>query len=115
VVVYDGQSGFAACRLWWTIRYFGHDAVAVLDDGLAGWPGPLATGWHSVPWGGFVAGEPRTWSKVDYRDVRELPGDFSAPWGGHLDSTGRFKPPDELFRRFSELRVQDGSHLVALR
>jgi thiosulfate/3-mercaptopyruvate sulfurtransferase len=80
--------------------------------------------------------------KVDYADVRELPGNsvlldarrsdryrgefepadpraghipgaFSAPWGGNLDGAGRFKTPDELRRRFRDLRVQDGSDVVA--
>lgn len=35
VVAYDGSSGGnAACRLWWMLRAFGHEAVAVLDGGL---------------------------------------------------------------------------------
>src|SRR5438132_9461890 len=75
VVVYDDQNGFTACRLWWTLRYFGHDAAAVLDNGLAGCPGPLETGWRSVPRSDFVAGAPCTSMKLDYEDVCELPGE----------------------------------------
>jgi thiosulfate/3-mercaptopyruvate sulfurtransferase len=37
VVTYDGDSGMWATRLWWMLRVFGHDRVAVLDGGLAGW------------------------------------------------------------------------------
>jgi thiosulfate/3-mercaptopyruvate sulfurtransferase len=37
VVVYDQDSGMFASRLWWMLRYLGHDAVAVLDGGLAKW------------------------------------------------------------------------------
>jgi thiosulfate/3-mercaptopyruvate sulfurtransferase len=37
VVVYDDQNGFTACRLWWTLRYFGHDDVRVLDGGFPAW------------------------------------------------------------------------------
>lgn len=37
VVCYDGGSGAYAARLWWMLRYVGHDAVAVLDGGFAAW------------------------------------------------------------------------------
>jgi len=37
VVCYDGGSGSMASRLWWMLRWVGHDAVAVLDGGLAKW------------------------------------------------------------------------------
>jgi thiosulfate/3-mercaptopyruvate sulfurtransferase len=37
VVVYDRQgSGFCG-RLWWMLKWVGHEAVAVLDGGLAAW------------------------------------------------------------------------------
>jgi thiosulfate/3-mercaptopyruvate sulfurtransferase len=37
VVCYDGGSGSMASRLWWMLRWAGHDAVAVLDGGFARW------------------------------------------------------------------------------
>lgn len=37
VVAYDDKSGLWASRLWWMLRFVGHDAVAVLDGGLAKW------------------------------------------------------------------------------
>lgn len=38
VVVYDGSgTQMSAPRLWWMLRAFGHDAVAVLDGGSAAW------------------------------------------------------------------------------
>ena len=37
VVAYDNEGGIFAARLWWMLRWLGHDRVAVLDGGLAGW------------------------------------------------------------------------------
>jgi thiosulfate/3-mercaptopyruvate sulfurtransferase len=37
VVAYDQDTGSWASRLWWLLRYMGHDAVAVLDGGWAKW------------------------------------------------------------------------------
>jgi thiosulfate/3-mercaptopyruvate sulfurtransferase len=37
VVAYDQDSGMFASRLWWLLRWLGHDRVAVLDGGLARW------------------------------------------------------------------------------
>lgn len=37
VVAYDADNGMYASRLWWMLRFMGHDAVAVLDGGLARW------------------------------------------------------------------------------
>ncbi len=37
VVAYDNEGGIFSSRLWWMLRWLGHDKVAVLDGGLAGW------------------------------------------------------------------------------
>ena len=37
VVAYDQDTGMQAARLWWLLRWLGHDAVAVLDGGWAQW------------------------------------------------------------------------------
>ena len=37
VVCYDAANGAMAARLWWMLRWIGHDNVAVLDGGFAKW------------------------------------------------------------------------------
>ena len=37
VVAYDQDTGMFASRLWWLLRWLGHDEVAVLDGGFAKW------------------------------------------------------------------------------
>ena len=39
VVVYDDDGGMYAVRLWWLLRWLGHDRVAVLDGGIGAWIG----------------------------------------------------------------------------
>lgn len=37
VIVYDDRGGATCARLWWLLRYFGHDNVSLLDGGIAQW------------------------------------------------------------------------------
>ncbi len=37
VVAYDASGGMYAARLWWLMRWLGHENVAVLDGGLPAW------------------------------------------------------------------------------
>jgi thiosulfate/3-mercaptopyruvate sulfurtransferase len=37
VVAYDADTGMFASRLWWLLRWLGHDQVAVLDGGYQAW------------------------------------------------------------------------------
>lgn len=39
VIVADHSGGHFATRLWWALRYHGHDEVAILDGGIAAWLG----------------------------------------------------------------------------
>lgn len=45
VVVYDDTSGSMASRLWWLLRWLGHEDVALLDGGWACW---VKGGWPTT-------------------------------------------------------------------
>lgn len=59
VVVYDRQNANYCGRLWWMLKWCGHEAVAVLDGGWAAWvaaggaletgPGPALPRSHEAP------------------------------------------------------------------
>ncbi|MGZ5183372.1 MAG: sulfurtransferase, partial [Ramlibacter sp.] len=62
VVAYDAHGGMFAARLWWMLRWVGHEAVAVLDGGLPAWQSaglPVVTGTPAARARGTIsAGEP---------------------------------------------------------
>ncbi len=70
VVVYDDGDATIAARGWWTLRYFGHQDVRVLDGGYRAWAGA-----------GLA---------VTTAEPAPLPGDFTANPGQMpvLDATG---------------------------
>jgi len=37
LVAYDDAGGAIAARLWWLMKYFGHDHAALLDGGISAW------------------------------------------------------------------------------
>ena len=57
VVAYDqGMTGGAA-RLWWLLRHFGHENVAVLGGGIEAWLGPYTGGEEEIEPAEFVPRE----------------------------------------------------------
>ena len=58
VVAYDDGDGVAASRAWWTLRYFGHEQVRVLDGGFSAWTAaglPVTAGGPAASSGDFTA------------------------------------------------------------
>ena len=64
VVAYDEDMTGGAARLWWLLRHFGHDRVAVLDGGFSAWDGPVRAGAEDIAPGDFRA-VPRDGDTVD--------------------------------------------------
>ncbi|WP_409269563.1 sulfurtransferase [Massilia sp. BHUDP2] len=61
VVAYDAHGGMFAARLWWLMRWLGHEAVAVLDGGMAAWQAigkPLTLDVVSKPRGSITVRAP---------------------------------------------------------
>ncbi|MCX4723262.1 sulfurtransferase [Streptomyces sp. NBC_00963] len=135
VVVYDGGQGWAAARAWWLLRWTGHQAVRVLDGGLASWSGPLSTRTPVPAPGDFVpvpGGLPlldadgaaelaRKGVLLDARaaeryrgDVEpidrvggHIPGAVSAPTSENTAAGGHFLAAGELAARFAALGAAD--------
>jgi thiosulfate/3-mercaptopyruvate sulfurtransferase len=69
-----------ATRLWWLLRYFGHDDTSVLDGGLIAWTaadGPVEPGESTYPPASFSA-RPRPELLASLADVREITENGSA-------------------------------------
>jgi thiosulfate/3-mercaptopyruvate sulfurtransferase len=80
VVAYDdSRLGFAA-RLWWLLRYMGHDKVALLDGGWAAWQAagyPVTDALPPKPQPGTFVPQLRSHLLVDIDTVKarkDLPG-----------------------------------------
>jgi len=104
VVAYDDQGGMVASRLWWLLRWMGHEAVAVLDGGWSAWkaegrpltrdvPPPSSATFGGAPRGGTVdaawvlsrLGDPRT-TVLDARAPGRFRGEGETidPVGGRI-------------------------------
>ncbi|MCF8149855.1 MAG: sulfurtransferase [Sulfuritalea sp.] len=68
VVAYDNEGGIFAARLWWLLRWLGHERVAVLDGGLAGWKRSRRALEESLP-------------EVPLRDFQARPRDMTVDVG----------------------------------
>jgi thiosulfate/3-mercaptopyruvate sulfurtransferase len=76
VAVYDQDAGMYASRLWWMLRYLGHDDAAVLDGGWAKWVRegrPVRAGEETRPAAVF-RGERRKEARVLVDQVERLLG-----------------------------------------
>ena len=68
VVAYDQDMTGGAARLWWLLRHFGHDEVAVLAGGIGAWIGPLRRGEEPVERTDFIV-RPREGDTVSAEEL----------------------------------------------
>jgi thiosulfate/3-mercaptopyruvate sulfurtransferase len=133
LVVMDRQGANYCGRLWWMLKWCGHEAVAVLDGGLAAWEaagGGLETGPSEPPApGDFVLGPPLARTRgaraifeglghpdltlVDARAAARFRGEVEPldPVAGHIPGALN-RPfaenigPDGLFKPAAQLRSE---------
>ena len=72
-VVYDRQGANYCGRLWWMLKWMGHEAVAVLDGGLQAWQA-LGGAIDSLPADASLAPDPTHASKQKYPLAPALTG-----------------------------------------
>lgn len=72
IVAYDDSRFAFASRLWWLLRYMGHDKVALLDGGFEGWKSqyPVTSETSTASAGTFVP-ELRPEMVMDIETVKE--------------------------------------------
>lgn len=76
VIAYDDQGGMYASRLWWMLRWLGHDAVHVMEEGFTAWKDagyPVTDAQQVVVPAAFVP-EVRTEMLARMEEVREKLG-----------------------------------------
>ena len=141
VIVYDNACACFAGRLWWMLRYMGHEAVAVLDGGWQSWEKaglPTATeeernanthfqGTPRKDWLVTVDSVSASGLLIDSRDPERyrgecepldraaghIPGAINRCWKNNLDGSGFFKDTDQLRKEFeSNFGVTDAGKAV---
>lgn len=133
VVIYDDAGGVMSGRLWWMLRWMGHDAVAVLDGDWRAWKGESRQGKESRSPRKFVPrvrpemvaslaemeaevqkGERKlvdARAEDRFRGENEtlhpraghIPGAVCAFYAGNLTPDAQFKSPEALRERFTTL------------
>jgi thiosulfate/3-mercaptopyruvate sulfurtransferase len=66
VVVYDDADATIAARLWWMLRFYGHERVRVLDGGFRAWAAaglPVSTQDEAATPGDFTAKPGQCWTR----------------------------------------------------
>jgi thiosulfate/3-mercaptopyruvate sulfurtransferase len=141
IVCYDQNNGAFAARMWWMMRWLGHEDVAVLNGGLDAWqsaslpltdeptdiasPGSFQPGRaltrevtaEELPSDNLILidarDRPRFLGEVEPIDpiAGHIPGAICAPFSGNLEE-GRFRTPESLKARFESAGIARSANNV---
>jgi thiosulfate/3-mercaptopyruvate sulfurtransferase len=139
VVAYDDAGGVIAARIVWMLRSTGRSA-AILDGGIAGYPGELVKEAPPRPAGDFSA---RAWPHTLLADISDassgrykvmdarnrdrfdgiqdpidprpghIPGAVNVPCRENLDSSGRLMPVDRIRGNFERAGIVSAGNTIA--
>jgi thiosulfate/3-mercaptopyruvate sulfurtransferase len=131
VVMYDDAGGAMAARMWWMLRWIGHEQAAVLDGGWQAWqaagqpestesPGAVAVSAYPVKPALVTTVsadelDTATQQLVDARDLPRyrgdtesldpvaghIPGAACSPFSANLDASKKFLSPAALKEKFA--------------
>jgi thiosulfate/3-mercaptopyruvate sulfurtransferase len=88
VVVYDRQGGNYCGRLWWMLKWVGHEAVAVLDGGLSAWQAmgeSVESGTGAPPYAKYYPLAP---AKIALADTKYVASHLGRPAQTLVDARG---------------------------
>ncbi len=133
VVCYDDAAGQWASRLWWLLRHYGHNNVAVLDGGMTRWKAlrlPLRAGHEKARPAVKATVVPGTMPTVDLAEIQagavtlidaraperfrgdiepvdkragHIPAARNVPFAGNVGPDMRFLPAAELRARYEAI------------
>ncbi len=131
VIIYDASSGAMGARMWWLLRYMGHEAVAVLDGGWQAWQSrglAVEAGERKNDPVAFIGSARNEWLVtidkvcqspllVDARDAARysgevepvdpvaghIPGAINHCWKENLAENGHFLDSERLHQQFSRI------------
>lgn len=136
VIAYDDQNGCMAARLWWLLKFYGHEHVQVMEEGFSAWKEqgypvtdaqPIPASKHFIPnvqssWVvdvGFIEKLPSATVLVDSRAPERYRGEVEPidPKGGHIPGAmnrfwldaveaGKWKSTEQLEALFADLKDQ---------
>lgn len=139
VVAYDANDNMDAARLWWTLKYYGHDLVKVVSGGLDALEAAGAEVTMEIPEmtpSTFRAAEPRSeiiamMSEIrahlddpdpatvllDVRSIEEfnegtIPGSICVDYAENNFPDGRYRPIQHIRIRYLEEGIDYDDHVI---
>lgn len=137
ILLYDYQSGLYAARAYWTLYYYGHKSLLLLDGGLSSWIKhgfPLSSTSRNVAPSVYNLNAINRHALATLSDVRKhlydpgviildvrssqeyldghIPGAINVEWSISLTSEGTFRSTQELKALFDQYGVTAGKTII---